>query len=137
MRSGPLDKRVFDRVALLLSAIVAFGGVLGLVLFGENYFGLHEDWVRLLLAGLAVTGLVTYFGATLPGPRAYRRRQLFWPLLLLTAVAPVGLCVMLIRAGIVPMPQRVYPYTIISLFLIPALITAFHWLLRALYHRRR
>ena len=135
MSRGPLARRLIDRAALLLCALVAFGGVLGFVLFAEDYLGLPEDWARFLLAALGLTGLVMYFGATFPGPRAYRRRRLFWPLLLITAIFPVGLLAALIGAGILPMPDRAYQYLIPGLVMVPALVTAFHRLLRLLYSR--
>jgi hypothetical protein len=137
MSRRTVARRVMDKAALLVCGLVVFGGVLGVVLFAEDYLGLDEDRVRFLLAALGFIGLVMYFGATLPGPRAYRRRRLFWPVLLIIAVAPVSLFFILLEAGFVPMPQRVYPYMIIGLLLVPALLAAFHSLLRALYRGHR
>lgn len=97
MPRQPIARRVFDRVALLVCAAGIFGGGLGLVLTAERYLALGEGWTRFCLAGVGFIALGTYFGATLPGPRAYRRRPDFWPLLLTTAASPVALLFVLIR----------------------------------------
>lgn len=136
MPRQPIARRVFDRVALLVCAAGIFGGGLGLVLTAERYLALGEGWTRFCLAGVGFIALGTYFGATLPGPRAYRRRPDFWPLLLTTAASPVALLFVLIRVGILSMPDRMFQYMVPSVVTVPVFVMVFHWLVRRLYGRK-
>jgi hypothetical protein len=130
-----MSRTFLDKAVLILCALLVFGGVLGVGLIAKYYFGLEERWILFVFASLSFSLTFFYVAATTPTLRMYRTDVRFLPWTVGFGLFPIILAGALFVLEWLPMPSRVYPYLLVALALVPALILGLKSLLERLRTR--